>query len=143
MWDKSQWLNKDEHKNKKKVDKIKDKGKVEDVKEEGVVRLLSVNFNGFGICSAGKIEQLKVMSKLRNTDGLMISSSDIRWNVKNQMKITYELKNANKNVVINKSDSGEEAEDRRWFLKGGTLTALWSSIVNYVDTECTHKQECG
>ena len=39
---------------KKKVDRIKVKRKVEDEKEEGVVRLFSVNFNGFGPYSESK-----------------------------------------------------------------------------------------
>ena len=77
---------------KKKVDKIKVKGKVEEDKEEGVVRFFSINFNGFGPWPESKIEQMKVMSKLRNTDLLMISSSDVRWNVKNEMKMTYRFK---------------------------------------------------
>ena len=38
---------------------------------------------------------------------------------------------------------GEEVEDSVWFLKGGTLTALWISIVSCVDVYCMHKQECG
>ena len=61
----------------KKVDKIKVKGKVDDVKEELVVRLFSTNCNSFGPHSEGKIEQLKVMSKIRKIDGLMIYSSDV------------------------------------------------------------------
>ena len=65
---------------KKKVDKTKVKGKVEDEKEEGVVRLFSANCNAFGPCSESKINQTKEMSKLRNVDGLMISSSDVHWN---------------------------------------------------------------
>ena len=49
------------------------KGKIDDVKEEGVVRFFSVNCNGLGPHLAGKIKQLKQMSKLRKLDGLMIS----------------------------------------------------------------------
>ena len=46
-------------------------------------------------------------------------------------------------MVLNTSDSGEEAEDRRWFLKGGTATTLWNSITNYVEVDWMHKQENG
>ena len=55
------------------------------------------------------------------------------------MKILNKLKCINENVVINNSDSGEEVEDDSCFLKGVTLTALWSSFVNYVDIECMHE----
>ena len=110
------------------------------MKEEGVVRLFSVNCNGFGTHSEAKNEQLKVMSKIKNTDGSMITFSDVRWNVKHEIKMTFRLKNANRNVIINNSDSGEEVEDSSWFLKGGTLTALWNSIVNYVDADCMKKR---
>ena len=49
----------------------------------------------------------------------------------------------NKNNTINTSDSGEEIDDSVWFLKGGNVTALWSSIVNYVEVDCMCKQEHG
>ena len=49
----------------------------------------------------------------------------------------------NKNVTLNTSDSGEEVEDRRWLLKGGTATALWNSIVIHVEVYCVHEQENG
>ena len=68
------------------------------MKEEGAVRLFSVNCNGFGPHSEGKIEQLKVVGKIRNIDGLMITLSGVRCNVKNEIKMTFRLKNANKNV---------------------------------------------
>ena len=41
------------------------------------------------------------------------------------------LKSINKNVIVNNSDSDEEVEEGSRFLKGDTLTALWSSIVDY------------
>ena len=88
MW----WSNKEKWKNKEKVDKIKVKGKLEDYKVEGVVRLFSENWNGNGLHSEGKTDQIKVMSKLRNINVLMISSSDVRWNDKNETKMTYRLK---------------------------------------------------
>ena len=69
---------------KKKVTVIKVKGKVEDEKEIGAIRLFSVNCNGFGPCSQSKISQTKEISTGRNTNGLTISSSDVRWNVKNK-----------------------------------------------------------
>ena len=97
---------------KRKEDKMKVKGKVEDEKEEGVVRLFSANFNGFGPCSESKIDQTKETSKLRNMDGLMASSSDVRWNVRNEMKTIM-----SNNVAMSASDSGEEVDDRTCFLK--------------------------
>ena len=72
----------------KRVEKINGKGKLDDVNEEVVVRLFSVNCNGFGPHSEGKIEKLKLMSKIRKIDGLMIRSSDVRCNVRNNMKIS-------------------------------------------------------
>ena len=78
--------------NKKKVDRMKVKGKLENVKEEGVVRLFCVNCNGFRPYSESKINQIKDMSKLRNIDSLMISSSDVQRNYRNEMKMIYSLK---------------------------------------------------
>ena len=49
----------------------------------------------------------------------------------------------NSNVITNTSDSGEEVEHGKSFLKGGSLTALWTSIFNYVDREQTHEQKHG
>ena len=43
--------------------------------------------------------------------------------------------------MLNTSDSREEVEDIRWFLKRGTETALWNSIENCVEVDCMHKQE--
>ena len=57
--------------------------------------------------------------------------------------MTHRLKNINNNVIINNSDSGEEVEDESCFIKGGTLTALWSSIGCYAETCWTCKQEHG
>ena len=54
------------------------KVKIEDEKEVGVVRLFSRNCNGFGPYSESKIDQIKEMNTVRNIDGLMISSSDVR-----------------------------------------------------------------
>ena len=125
------------------VDKMKVKGKLDVVKEEDVVRLFSENCNDLGPYSEGKTEQLKLMSKIRKIVGLMISLSDVRWNVKNNMKMPNKLKCMNKNFTINISDSGEEFEKDIFFLKEGTLTGLWSSIVNYLDIEYMHEQEHG
>ena len=86
------------------------KGKVEYEKELGVVRLFSENCNGFKLCLESKIDQIK-MSTVRNTDGLMISSSDARWNSKNETNVVHRLKSMNKNVVIKTSDSGEEIDN--------------------------------
>ena len=94
----------------RRVDVTKVKGKIEEVKDEGVVRLFSVNCNGLGPQSSGKIEQIKKESKMRKIDGVMISSSDVRWNVKNKAMMTNKLKSMNSNVIVNTSDSGENVE---------------------------------
>ena len=66
----------------------------------------------------------------------MVSSSDLRWNTKNKMRIIDKSKVINNNVIVNDLHSGEEVETGIYFLKDVTLTALWSTIVNYADIEC-------
>ena len=56
---------------------IKVRGKIEEVADEGVAWLFSVNCNGIGLQSSGKIEQIKKGSKLRKIDVIMISSLDV------------------------------------------------------------------
>ena len=73
----------------------------------------------------------------------MINSSDVCWNAKNETNMVYRLKNININVIINTSYSGEEIDDSSWFLKGRTVIALRSSIVNYVEVDCMREQEYG
>ena len=51
------------------------------------------------------------------------------------------LMHVKKNFIINNSDSGKQIEEGRCFLKGGTLTVLWSSIVNYAVVDCMNKQD--
>ena len=119
------------------------KVKVEDEKEIRLVRLFSANYNGFGSCSESKINQIKEMSMVRNMDGLVISSSDVRWKAKNETNMVHRLKNMNKKVTISTSDSGEEVDHSRWFLKGGTITALWISAFNCVEVDSMCEQECG
>ena len=80
-----------------------------------------------------------MISNVRKIEGLMISSSDVGWNVNNDVKIFNKLKRANKNVVVNDSDSEEEVEDGRCFLKRGVLTDLWGSIVKHLGIDCTCK----
>ena len=126
-----------------RVDAIKFKGKIDEVKDEGVVRLFSVNCNGLGPQSSCKLEQIKKESNVRKIDGVMISSSDARWNMKNKTMMTNKLKSTNSNVIVNTSDSGEKVETGSFFLKGGTFTALWSTIANYVDRECMFEQKHG
>ena len=46
-------------KGRKRVNVIEVKGEIDHVKEEGVVCLFSVNCNGLGPHSAGKMEQIK------------------------------------------------------------------------------------
>ena len=124
----------------KRVDKIKVKSKLDDAKEEGVSRLFSFNCNDLGLHSEEKIEQLKLTKKIRKIDGLMISSSDVRCNTKNNKKMLYKLKHTNKNSTINNSDSGDDVDNDSYFLKGGDLTALWSSIGNHSDMDWMCKQ---
>ena len=45
--------------------------------------------------------------------------------------------------MMRASDSGEEVEHGKRFLKGGTLTALWNTVVNYADTENMYEQKHG
>ena len=79
-----------------KVDRIKVKGLVEEEKWDGVVRLFSVNYNGLGPRAVGKIDQTLDSSKRMKIDGLMISSSEVRWTEHNKNKMTCNLKNINK-----------------------------------------------
>ena len=65
----------------------------------------------------------------------MITSSNVRWNAKNNMKMLNNLKYSNNNVIMNNSDSREEVNEGSSFLKGGAITALWSRIVNYAAIE--------
>ena len=60
------------------------KGKLDKVKEDGTVKLFAVNYNVLGPYSERKIEQLKLISKIRKINGLMINSSDFRWNIKKE-----------------------------------------------------------
>ena len=53
------------------------------------------------------------------------------------------LKNMSENVALNASDSGEEVNDGRFFLKGGTATALCNNVSKCVEVECTHEQSNG
>ena len=64
------------------------------------------------------------MIKKGKIDGLMISSTDARWNESYENKMMHRLKNINKNITLNASDSGEKVNDGRWVLKGGKATAL-------------------
>ena len=73
----------------------------------------------------------------------MTSSSDVRWTEYNKDKIICNLKNINKNVVLNVSDIGEKVIDGRWVLKGGTATALWSNVAKDVEVESMHEEENG
>ena len=55
----------------KMLDAMKVRGELDDAKEEGVVQLFSINGNGLGPHSAGKIEKVKLMSKIRKIKQLM------------------------------------------------------------------------
>ena len=63
----------------------------------------------------------------------MISFSDERWIRMNKTIINNKFKSINSNFIENTLDSGEEAEEGNCFLKGGTITALWNTIVSHVD----------
>ena len=59
---------------------------------------------------------------MRQTYGMIISSSDVRQNVINKMIMTNKLKIINNNVIASASDSGEEVETGVCFLIGGAFT---------------------
>ena len=127
-----------------KADRIRVKGVVESEKGEGVVRIFSVKCNGLGPHAKGKLDQIIDASKNRKIDGLLISSSDVRWTEYDKEKIKCDLKkNINKNVMLNASDSGEEVMDGRWFLREGTATALWINVAKHVEVESTCAEENG
>ena len=75
-----------EERNRNKVGRIKVKGQVDEDKEDGVVRLFSANCNGLGPHAVSKIDQIMESSERRKIDGLMISSSDVRWTEYNKDK---------------------------------------------------------
>ena len=64
---------------------------------------------------------------------MIISSSDVRCNAKNKMIITNKLKSTNSNVIVSTSDTSEEVNKKRCFLKGRRFAALWITIENHVD----------
>ena len=49
-----------------------------------MTRLFSVNFNGFGPGSKNKMDQLIRENKRRDDNGVIISSSDTRWDTVNK-----------------------------------------------------------
>ena len=71
--------NKQQETMRNKVDRTKIKGLVEEAKRDGVLRLFLVNCDGLGPCALGKIDQMIDSRKRRKINGLMISSSDVRW----------------------------------------------------------------
>ena len=98
---------------------IKCIGIVSGLKDEGVVIIFCVNFNGFGPKSEIKIDQLVKESVNRNMHGAIISLSDVRWTMINKDTIQNKLRRIKQNEVMNASDSEEEVERRKSFLKGG------------------------
>ena len=54
--------------------------------------------------------------------------------------MTNEFKNINSNAIANTSDSDEKVEERSCFLRGGTIAALWNTIMNYFDKESVMEQ---
>ena len=106
-------VNNQQERKRKKVNRIRIKRAVEVEKGEGVMRLFLVNCNGLGPHTLDKLDQIVDASKSRKIDGLLISSSDVKWTEYNKDKMVCKLKNINKNVTLNTSDSGEEVMDRR------------------------------
>ena len=65
---------------------------LEEVKEERVVRFFSVNCNGIGPYTLGKLDQIIDASNSRKIDGLFISSSDVRWTKYDKDRMMCNLK---------------------------------------------------
>ena len=129
--------------NRKISDEIKVKGLVQKKKEQNVTRLFSVNCNGFGTRSNDKIDQIIRESREINIDRVLISWSDTKWGTVNRNIIENKLKTINAKIFINTSDSKEKLNGSKYFLKGGTFTALWNDVVNYAKVDQCVKNEHG
>ena len=71
----------------------------------------------------------------------MISSSDTRWGTVNKSIIENKLKSITSKIYLNTSDSKETLDRNKSFLKGGTMTAIWNDVVNYIKIEeCTENK---
>ena len=55
--------------------------------------------------------------------------------------IENKLKIISPKIILSTSDSREELDIRKSFSKGGTITALWNDVTNYIELdESTEKQ---
>ena len=110
----------------RRVIDIRWKCKINKIKDKVVVLLFAVNCNGLAPRASGETEEIEEENKARSTDVVMIILSDTRWETCNKNTMMNRLKNVSSNAIMNASDSGEEVEDGKSFLKGGALTALWN-----------------
>ena len=53
-------------------------------------------------------------NKSRDTDGIMIRSSDKRWRVVNKNEIENKLKSTNSKIILSTSDSKETLDKRKF-----------------------------
>ena len=119
---------------------IKIRGGVMKMKDKGIMRLFSVNSNGFGPGSSDEIDQIIRESEGRHIDGIMISSSDTGRGTVNRSMIENKLKNIT-SKKLNASDSKKTLDSNEPFLKEGTMTAIWNDAVNHTKIEeCTENK---
>ena len=125
---------------------IKIKGRVDKEKRQGTERLFVVNCDGFGPdkgTQSLKVHQLSDETEKKKLDGILISSSDIRWNIRSRNRFETKLRAIASHVALNTSDSRQESHKGKSFLKGGTLTALWGDIRNCTIPSKFHEHEHG
>ena len=65
----------------------------------------------------------------------MISSSDARWGAVNRNIIENKLKSIIPKITLSTSDSKEDLDKSKSFLKGGATTELWNDTNNYMKLE--------
>ena len=82
-------------------------------------------------------------SKIRDLDGVMISSSDTIWSMVNRNRIEHELKSIIPKIVLNTSYRKEELCMSKYFLKRGTMKLLWNDPTNYMKLEESTEQKHG
>ena len=122
---------------------IKIRGGIEAQKKEGITRLFAVNCNGFGPDSQDKIRGLSLATTEKELDGVLISSADTRWNSYSKTCMKTKISAFASSSVFNTSDSREALDQGKTFLKGGSFTALWGDVRNYVKLEERHEHHHG
>ena len=68
------------------------KGKIDGIKQKEVVRLLAAKFSGLRPFLSSKIEKMEAKSEKNKTNGVLISSSDVRWTTQNRIRMKDKLK---------------------------------------------------